>query len=528
LVQEEIFQARIDTEMEGGAGEKKSKGKDNEEELKTDGLKTQERDKGKLKEKVNFIARNREAAAAGLGGRGQQGKIQRKARPPGEPDAPRQVIPRQAPIEANKPRMTGAGAKVTENCRPSKLTSTSEATNKVPSRSTSLRPQASSSLSERPHSSQSKASKQETSLQKSRPQTSRLQQAERPKVQTGGGPPRRRVKDESETDLVTGMIKRNLHHLLSQIFLQQSDATLAGCRRVCSSWWRYLRNTFWRDPVLRNQLESRLVQRWRGQLCTRVEVVVSGATCKLRCAENFRPCKCLEKLNCAISGNAVIVDFGGIQYREVRRACNNENGRSNADWRKLSFTSASQTFPSEQFQVTLHLGLGLHLETSTWLSSPVFMEGATAAGASGGTRLKVEARGWSLQPSPGKAGELIVRGEDGLVESRVSLPSPDATVERLQVSLPAPAATVERLQEACGLVACLAGGRVFVYHLESLARGARHSALLFSSPELKLNELGVHFFHLTPSSLLMVTGTRLELVDFWKFSLQSATQGFVL
>ena len=94
-------------------------------------------------------------------------------------------------------------------------------------------------------------------------------------------------------------------------------------------------------------------------------------------------------------------------------------------------------------QVTLHLGLGLHLETSTWLSSPVFME-STAAGA----RLKVEARGWSLQPSPGKhenwesivmpdvsgkAGELIVKGEDGLLESRVSLPSPAAAVERLQV-----------------------------------------------------------------------------------------------
>jgi len=496
--------------MEGAAGGEKSKGKENEEKLKTDdGLKTKEKDKVNLREKVNFIARNREAAAAG-GGRGQQGKIHRKGKPPGEPE----VIPSQpkALVEANKQRMTGAGAskmtsKVTDNCRPSKLTSMSEATNKVPSRSTSLRLQTSTSLSERPHSSQSKATKRETSLQKSRPQTSRLQ-VERSKLQTGGKPPRRIVKGESETDLVTGMIKRNLHHLLSQIFLQQSDATLAGCRRVCSSWWRYLRNTFWRDPVVRNQLEARLEQRWRGQLCTRVEVFVSGTTCKLRCAENFRPCKCLEKLNCAISGNAVIIDFGGTQYREVRRVCNNESGRSNTEWRKLPFTSASHTFPSEQFQVTLHLGLGLHLETSTWLSSPVFME------KSGGARLKVEARGWSLQPSPGKASELIVKGEDGLVESRVSLPSP--------------AAAVERLQEAGGLVACLAGGRVFVYHLESLARGGRHSALLFSSPELKKDELGVHFFHLTPSSILTVTGTRLELVDFWKFSWQSATQEFVL
>ena len=35
--------------------------------------------------------------------------------------------------------------------------------------------------------------------------------------------------------------------------------------------------------------------------------------------------------------------------------------------------------------------------------------------------------------APGKAGELIVKGEEGLVESRVTLPSPGGTVERLQV-----------------------------------------------------------------------------------------------
>ena len=43
-----------------------------------------------------------------------------------------------------------------------------------------------------------------------------------------------------------------------------------------------------------------------------------GMSCKLKCAENFRRCKCLEKLNCAISGNAVIIEFGGTQYRYVQ------------------------------------------------------------------------------------------------------------------------------------------------------------------------------------------------------------------
>ena len=53
------------SEMGGGAGGEKSKGQENDEKQKTENLKTLEKkDKGKLREKVNFIARNREAAAA--------------------------------------------------------------------------------------------------------------------------------------------------------------------------------------------------------------------------------------------------------------------------------------------------------------------------------------------------------------------------------------------------------------------------------------------------------------------------------
>ena len=222
------------SEMEGGAKDgEKSKGKENVEKQKTEDLKSSKKDKGNLREKVNFIARNREAAAAGRGGKG---KMERKGgggppevprqgggKPPGESEVPRQVIPRQpkAPKEAIKPQKTGGEAtKVTDNCRPSKLTSTSEATNRVASRSTSLRLQASNS--ERPHSSQAKSSSQQTSLQKARPQSSR-QQANRPRLQISKGKPSR--KEEIEDDLVTGMINRNLHHLLSQIFLHQVQFT---------------------------------------------------------------------------------------------------------------------------------------------------------------------------------------------------------------------------------------------------------------------------------------------------------------
>ena len=201
--------------MEGGISGEKSKGKENDETQKTDTLKHGKEDQRKLKEvktKVNFIARNREAAS-------QQGKMQRKARPPGASEIT-QGIPKQpkASKEANKSRIQEERASKVENGQHSTLPSTSDATNTLLS-STTSRLQTSATLTRRPHSSQAKKEKQPTSLQTSRPQTSRPPST-RPKLQIGRKQPRR-LKDENETDLVTGMINKNLHHLLSEIFLRQ-------------------------------------------------------------------------------------------------------------------------------------------------------------------------------------------------------------------------------------------------------------------------------------------------------------------
>jgi len=174
-----------------------------------------------------------------------------------------------------------------------------------------------------------------------------------------------------EVDVVTGMVKRNLHHLLSRIFLGQSDRDLAACREVCCAWWTYLRNIFWRDPVVRRQLDLRLEARWRSAPCSKVQVEVLGAACKKKCAENFRECRCLERLKCAMDGNLVALEFGGCTYSEVRREGEGRGLLSTPS------TTATHRFQAPQFQVSLHLGLGLKLDTSSWLSSPVFMSSQT-------------------------------------------------------------------------------------------------------------------------------------------------------
>ena len=45
------------------------------------------------------------------------------------------------------------------------------------------------------------------------------------------------------------------------------------------------------------------------------EMIVSeGVACKKKCAENFRDCKCGEKLHCQVVGDFLILEFGGSEF----------------------------------------------------------------------------------------------------------------------------------------------------------------------------------------------------------------------
>ena len=163
--------------------------------------------------KVDFVARNREAAS-------RQGKIQRKANQSNEADTSSSSSSKpgepKKTNEPNKPRGTdGGSSKVVsrkiENRNPTKLPTEV---------ARPLREQTSKVASDRPQSSTAKASKKPLNLQKWRPQTSR---ANRSKLQVEAKASRTLNGDQS--DLVTGLIQRNLHHLLSQIFLQQVRQT---------------------------------------------------------------------------------------------------------------------------------------------------------------------------------------------------------------------------------------------------------------------------------------------------------------
>ena len=206
--------------MDTAAADKKTKDEEEKENAKKKNVEKAKLLKGPEKEKkktgaaatkVDFVARNREAAS-------RQGKIQRKAKQSNEADTSSSSKPGEPKKtnEPNKPRGTdGGSSKVVsrkiENRNPAKLPTEV---------ARPLREQTSKVASDRPQSSTAKASKKPLNLQKWRPQTSR---ANRSKLQVEAKASR--TLNEDQSDLVTGLIQRNLHHLLSQIFLQQVRQT---------------------------------------------------------------------------------------------------------------------------------------------------------------------------------------------------------------------------------------------------------------------------------------------------------------
>ena len=42
--------------------------------------------------------------------------------------------------------------------------------------------------------------------------------------------------------------------------------------------------------------------------------VSEGIACKKKCAENFRDCKCGDKLHCQVIGDFLILEFGGREF----------------------------------------------------------------------------------------------------------------------------------------------------------------------------------------------------------------------
>ena len=307
---------------------------------------------------------------------------------------------------------------------------------------------------------------------------------------------RRLVRKSSvDLDIISKMIARNLHEPLLSIFITFDSRTLTACRFTCSTWYRYMKVVFWREVRARRELEWRLQWRWSEKIFHKVELKVSGLGCKKKCAENFRACTCKDQLDCSLSGNSLVVDFGGTNF-QGEYVTNNK-----------TVDIVRNEFETEQFQLTFHLKLDLKLETSNWLCTPVFIKKKP-------NRTKIEFDSLSVLKHPGDPTYLIIKDKNT-----------QEIKHKFQPTLRKP---IDNLDYSCGRLAVLTGGRVFVYSAEKLAKGNHGGALLLSQyKEMKPADPPVHFMFLSENVLLTVNGCSITMYDFWRFDLTSNTKDFL-
>lgn len=107
------------------------------------------------------------------------------------------------------------------------------------------------------------------------------------------------------------------------------------------------------------------------QLNVQVELEIkSGIGCKLKCRENFRDCRCGERLECEVYQDNLVLEFGGdsltAQYSVTDQTASSQPEKCQS--------SLVEKFGLEHFQLRFSLKTGLMLEMKNWLSSPVFLK----------------------------------------------------------------------------------------------------------------------------------------------------------
>lgn len=305
-------------------------------------------------------------------------------------------------------------------------------------------------------------------------------------------------RNATEKDLVSKMIGRNLHEPLLRIFLSLSSTTLTACRYVCTDWYAYTKLVFWKEIRVRRELEGRLENQWWDKKFHKVELKINGLACKQKCVENFRECHCKEKLDCDVSGNSLVVDFGGNSFY----------GEYVTNSRAVSIER--KQFDIEQFQLNFHLKLDLELEISNWLCTPVFMKKKP-------NKLKLEFDSMTIERHPADPTYLMIKDKNTQEIKHKLQPYTAGSTRK----------PVDSILYSCGRLAVLTGGRVFVYCAKTLVRGNNGGALLLSAnKELGPTDPGIHFMFLNENVLLTVGGCRVTMYDFWRFSLTSATKDF--
>ena len=92
----------------------------------------------------------------------------------------------------------------------------------------------------------------------------------------------------------------------------------------------------------------------------------------MKCQENFRDCRCGERLECEVYQDNLVLEFGGDRLA-AEYSVTDYTASSSSQPEKYQ-SSLEEKFSLEHFQLRFSLKTGLMLEMKNWLSSPVFLK----------------------------------------------------------------------------------------------------------------------------------------------------------
>ena len=169
--------------------------------------------------------------------------------------------------------------------------------------------------------------------------------------------PREMKQTASNQDIVCKLIRRNVHHVLENIFLSLSVSELYRSRLVCKAWWEYIKKELWQRQSSGRVLRKRLDTNWRTERHKRVELKIEEIPCRENCLLNERECNCEAVWQCDASHVTLLLNtriFSAIY------SINNQK-----QFRR------TKHFQRPQYPIKLSLKNDLEIVTTNFLSTPL-------------------------------------------------------------------------------------------------------------------------------------------------------------
>ena len=315
---------------------------------------------------------------------------------------------------------------------------------------------------------------------------------------------------EQERDIITKLYIRNLHHVLERIFLALSITDLRVTRLVCRTWLEYIKNELWRRESSLRALKNRLDRNWLTEKHQRIEMKVEDIPCRENCSLNGRECDC--PLVWESDHKTLVV----LLNTKVLSASYNNND-------KTQFTQTKQ-FNRQQYQVRFVLKKELKLDSSSFLSRPVFFRKKSPV-------KKVKTIGQNYMEIDSKFIRILDRNKKEEISRFIPYTGWGDNKP------------VRKISFSSDRLAALISGRVFVYCCKTLidTNSDNRGALLLVGTRYwfinlctcyeifylsRQTQPPVEDFVLGPNYLLTVGGNTVVLFDFWSGNPSSYSEFF--